>query len=259
MMINKISSKESSLFKYAKKLVSNSSFRKKEKKFIVEGLREIQNCKNSHFTIDQIFVLEDKLQDLNIPKLKTNLISHELIGQIIYRETEGIFAIVNYKSSKLVDLKIDKDELFLVLQNPEKPGNVGAIMRTFEACGFKNIILTDSSIEVYNPNIIRASLGSIFSLNIFQLTTNETIDYLIKNNFNIYGAYIESNKIYKEVDYKKRCAVVIGPEKSKINDQLLSKCNNLINIPMFGNVDSLNLSVSAGIILYEAINQRKFS
>ena len=258
-MINKISSKESSLFKYAKKLVSKSNFRKKEKKFIVEGLREIQYCKNSNFIIDQIFVVQDKLQNINIPGTKINLISRELIEQIIYRENEGIFAIVHYNLSKIFDLKIDKDELFLVLQNPEKPGNVGAIMRTFEACGFKNIILTDSSIEVYNPNIIRASLGSIFSLNIFQLTTSETIDYLIKNNFNIYGAYIESNKIYNEVDYKKRCAVVIGPEKSKINDQLLSKCNNLINIPMFGNVDSLNLSVSAGIILYEAINQRKFS
>ena len=258
-MINKISSKESSLFKYAKKLVSKSNFRKKEKKFIVEGLREIQYCKNSNFIIDQIFVVQDKLQNINIPNTKINLISRELIEKIIYRENEGIFAIVHYNLSKIFDLKIDKDELFLVLQNPEKPGNVGAIMRTFEACGFKNIILTDSSIEVYNPNTIRASLGSIFSLNIFQLTTTETIDFLIKNNFNIYGAYIESNKIYKEVDFKKRCAVVMGPEKSKINDQLLSKCNNLINIPMFGNVDSLNLSVSAGIILYEAINQRKFS
>ena len=258
-MINKISSKESSLFKYAKKLVSKSNFRKKEKKFIVEGMREIQYCKNSNFIIDQIFVVQDKLQNINIPGTKINLISRELIEQIIYRENEGIFAIVHYNLSKIFELKIDKDELFLVLQNPEKPGNIGAIMRTFEACGFKNIILTDSSIEVYNPNIIRASLGSIFSLNIFQLTTSETIDYLIKNNFNIYGAHIESNKIYKDVDYKKRCAIVMGPEKSKINDQLLSKCNNLINIPMFGNVDSLNLSVSAGIILYEAINQRKFS
>ena len=147
----------------------------------------------------------------------------------------------------------------MVLQNPEKPGNIGAIMRTFEACGFKNIIITDSHTEVYNPNTIRASLGSIFSLNIFQLTTTEAINFLKKNNFKIYGAYIESSIIYKDVDYKKRCAVVMGPEKSKINDQLLSNCDNLINIPMFGNVDSLNLSVSTGIILYEAINQRKFS
>ena len=132
-------------------------------------------------------------------------------------------------------------------------------MRTFEACGFKNIIITDPQTEVYNPNTIRASLGSIFSLNIFQLTSTETINFLKKNNFKIYGAHIESSIIYKDVDYKKRCAVVMGPEKSKINDQLLSKCDNLINIPMFGNVDSLNLSVSTGIILYEAINQRKFS
>ena len=179
-MINKISSKESSLFKYAKKLISKSNFRKREKKFIVEGFREIQHCKNSNFTIDQIFVLEDKLQSLSIKDLKVNLITRELIEQIIYRESEGIFAIVNYKPSKISDLKIDKDDFFLVLQNPEKPGNIGAIMRTFEACGFKNIIITDSQTEVYNPNTIRASLGSIFSLNIFQLTATETINFLKK-------------------------------------------------------------------------------
>ena len=177
----------------------------------------------------------------------------------MYKRQEGIFAIVNYKPSKISDLKIDKDDFFLVLQNPEKPGNIGAIMRTFEACGFKNIIITDSHTEVYNPNTIRASLGSIFSLNIFQLTATEAINFLKKNNFKIYGAHIESSIIYKDVDYNKRCALIMGPEKSKINDQLLSKCDNLINIPMFGNVDSLNLSVSTGIILYEAINQRKFS
>ena len=132
-------------------------------------------------------------------------------------------------------------------------------MRTIEACGFKNIIITDSNTEVYNPITIRASLGSIFSLNIFQLTATEAINFLKKNNFKIYGAHIESSIIYKDVDYTKRCALIMGPEKSKINNQLLSKCDNLINIPMFGNVDSLNLSVSTGIILYEAINQRKFS
>jgi len=258
-MINKISSKESSLFKYAKKLISKSNFRKREKKFIVEGFREIQHCKNSNFTIDQIFVLKDKLQSLSIKDLKINLITRELIEQIIYRESEGIFAIVNYKTSKISDLNIEKDDFFLVLQNPEKPGNIGAIMRTFEACGFKNIIITDSHTEVYNPNTIRASLGSIFSLNIFQLTATEAINFLKKNNFKIYGAHIESSIIYKDVDYNKRCALIMGPEKSKINDELLSECDNLINIPMFGNVDSLNLSVSTGIILYEAINQRKFS
>ena len=100
-MINKISSKESSLFKYAKKLISKSNFRKREKKFIVEGFREIQHCKNSNFTIDQIFVLKDKLQSLSIKDLKINLITRELIEQIIYRESEGIFAIVNYKTSKI--------------------------------------------------------------------------------------------------------------------------------------------------------------
>ena len=117
-MINKISSKESSLFKYAKKLISKSNFRKREKKFIVEGFREIQHCKNSNFTIDQIFILEDKLQSLSIKNFKINLITRELIEQIIYRESEGIFAIVNYKTSKISDLNIEKDDFFFSSTKP---------------------------------------------------------------------------------------------------------------------------------------------
>ena len=81
---------------------------------------------------------------------------------------------------------MNDDELFLILENPEKPGNIGAIMRTFEASGFKNIVLTDSNVEIFNPNTIRASLGSIFSLNIFQTKTNEIINFLEKNKFKLY-------------------------------------------------------------------------
>ena len=259
-MINKISSRDNSLFKYARKLNQKANFRKKEKKFIVEGQKEIELCLKSNFIIDMIFISnKKKSKKIDKPNIQIYEMDDNLIKKIIYRESEGVFAIVNYKYFDIEKLKLNDDELFLILENPEKPGNIGAIMRTFEASGFKNLVLSDSNVEIFNPNTIRASLGSIFSLNISQTKTNEIINFLERNNFKIYSSYIKSNTDYKKIDFKKRCAIVMGPEKSSINNQFIKKSDKLLSIPIHGKVDSLNLSVATAIILYEALNQRKFS
>ena len=258
-MINKISSKDNTTFKYVKKLFDKSSFRKKEKKFIVEGSREIDLCFKSKFEIECIFISDKKNQKFNYSNIETIVISQDLIKKIIYRESEGIFAIVKEKKQQLSDLNFNSDELILVLENPEKPGNVGAIMRTFEACGFKNIIMIDAQIDIYNPNTIRSSLGAVFQLNIFKMNYVDIFDFLKKNDFKIYSSFIKSKMKFTDVDLKERCALVMGPEKSSISEIFMKNSDELISIPMFGNVDSLNLSVSTGIILYEAVNQRKFS
>ena len=135
-MFNKISSKDNPSFKYAKKLFDKSSFRKKEEKFIVEGIREIDFCYKSNFDIESIFVTDKKNKNLNYFDININVINEGLLKKIIYRESEGIFAIVKEKKQDLNHIKLNRNELILVLENPEKPGNVGAIMRTYEACGF---------------------------------------------------------------------------------------------------------------------------
>ena len=257
-MINKISSKDNTTFKYLKKLFDKSSFRKKEKKFIVEGTREIDLCYKSKFEIECIFISDKKNQSLNYLNIETIVITEELIKKIIYRESEGIFAIVKEKKQQLADLKLNSDELILVLEKPEKPGNVGAIMRTFEACGFKNIIMIDTYIDIYNPNTIRSSLGTVFQLNVFKMNSVDIFHFLKKHDFKVYSSFIKSKIKFNEIDLKERCALVMGPEKSSISEMFVKNSNALIRIPMFGNVDSLNLSVSTGIILYEALSQRKF-
>jgi len=258
-MINKISSKDNTTFKYVKKLFDKSSFRKKEKKFIVEGTREIDLCFKSKFQIECIFISDKKSQNFNYSNIETILITEDLIKKIIYRESEGVFAIVKEKKQQLTDLKLNRDELILVLENPEKPGNVGAIMRTFEACGFKNIIMIDTKIDIYNPNTIRSSLGAVFQLNVFKMNSEDIFHFLKKYDFKVYGSFIKSKIKFTEIDLKERCALVMGPERSSISEIFMKNSDELISIPMFGNVDSLNLSVSTGIILYEAVNQRKFS
>ena len=258
-MFNKISSKDNPSFKYAKKLFDKSSFRKKEEKFVVEGMREIDFCYKSNFDIESIFLTDKKNKNLNYFDININVINEGLLKKIIYRESEGIFAIVKEKKQDLNHIKLNRNELILVLENPEKPGNVGAIMRTYEACGFKNIILVDTSIDIYNPNTIRSSLGSIFQLNIFKMTSQDVINFFGKNEFTIYGSLIKSKKKFTDINFKKRCALVMGPEKSCISEIFIKNSDELVKIPMFGDVDSLNLSVSTAIILYEAVNQRKFS
>ena len=259
-MANIISSKDSNLFKYARKLYQKANFRKKERKFVVEGLKEIEYCIKSNFIIDSIFMSHNKNYDnIKILNKKIYVVDEKLINEIVYRQSEGIFAIVNYKDFEISKVKLKKDELFLILEKPEKPGNIGAIMRTYEACGFKNLIIVDSSAEVYNPNTIRSSLGSIFYLNIFQIKSIDLIDFLKKNNFKIYSSFINSKKNYCKINFKDRCGIVMGPEKSSINSEFINKSDELFSLPMYGKVDSLNLSVATGIILYEALNQRKFS
>lgn len=176
---------------------------------------------------------------------------------ITYRSSSKIVAIVKRKKFDINKIKFSDDELILVLDKPEKPGNIGAILRTYNALGFKNIIISDTKTEIYNPNIIRSSLGAIFYLNIFQLDTKKTITFLKENNFNIYGSLIKSKTLVNDIDFRNKCAVLMGTESSQINDIFLKNSDSTFKIPMIGDVDSLNLSVSTAIILYQAMIQKK--
>ena len=258
-MSNKISSKDNPSFKYLKKLSDKSSFRKREEKFLVEGLNEISLCMKSNYDIEVIYISTKKNINIFPSDIKINFINEDLLEKITYRKTEGVIAIVKIKKQYLKDIVLDNNEFILVLENPEKPGNIGAIMRTYEACGFKNIFIVNSKIEVYNPNTIRSSLGSIFHLNIFKLDYEQMFNFLKKNQFKVYSSFIKSKKRFDKANYIKKCALIMGPEKDSVSPRCIEKSDELIKIPMYGIIDSLNLSVATGIILYEAVKQRKFS
>ena len=127
----------------------------------------------------------------------------------------------------------------------------------WEIVGIENY--PNAKIDIYNPNTIRSSLGAVFQLNVFKMNSEDIFHFLKKYDFKVYGSFIKSKIKFTEIDLKERCALVMGPEKSSISEIFMKNSDELISIPMFGNVDSLNLSVSTGIILYEAVNQRKFS
>ncbi len=255
-----ISSKYNETYKFLVKVSKKSNVRKKNQKFIVEGLKEINLCINSNYEIDSFFTSDKNFDFKNIIYNnceKRFLLTKDLMETVTYRSTSQIIAIVKRKEFDITKVKLSENELLLILDKPEKPGNIGAIFRTFNAFGFKNIIISDSSTEIYNPNIIRSSLGAVFCLNIFELDQEGTISFLKENHFSIYGSLIKSKNIIQKINFKRRCAILMGTESSSINEFFLKNSRSTFKIPMHGDVDSLNLSVSTAIILYEAMNQRK--
>ena len=178
-----ISSINNIKIKYLKKLRSSNSFRKKERKFYVEGLKELKLCIESGFIVDSIYCSSNMSQILEINSLKADyFIDDKIMSQIIMRKTEGIFGIFNEKSNKINAIDFSKDEFILVLDRPEKPGNVGAIFRSCQAFGFKNIIIAETNLDIYNPIIIRSSLGAVFKLNVFKLSFEGIKNLLKKEN-----------------------------------------------------------------------------
>ena len=255
-----ISSLKNIKIKYLKKLRSSNSFRKKERKFFVEGLKELMLCVESGFIVDSIYCSSKMNGILERNSLKADyLIDSKIMSQIIMRNSEGIFGVFNEKMNKINDTEFSKDEFVLILDRPEKPGNVGAILRSYEAFGFKNIIIAETNLDTYNPIIIRSSLGAVFKLNVFKFSFEEIKILLKKEKFKIIISDVDAKIPYNKVNLKEKIALVMGPEKSKVSNDFKKISDSVIGIPMYGDVDSLNLSVATSIILAESVNQRKIS
>ena len=251
-----ISSVNNKLIKEVKKLIKNSSYRKKTNRFVVEGLREVKLCSDSDYKIDHLFCSNEKLcYDFN--NTSKYLVQKVIMNMITYRESSQILAIVTKKENSLENYYHNENNFVLVLEKPEKPGNIGAILRSCDAFGFTDVLISDTKTELCNPNTIRASLGALFKLNIYEDKKDRIINFLKINNFKIFGSLIESSKNINEIDFNSKCAVIMGTEANSISSEFIEQSNQCFKIPMTGNVDSLNLSVSTGIILYEIMNQRK--
>lgn len=255
-----ISSTNNIKIKHLKKLRSSNSFRKKERKFYVEGLKELMLCIKSGFIVDSIYCSSNMNGILERNSLKADyIIDNKIMSQIIMRESEGIFGIFNEKVNEINDIDFSTDEFVLILDRPEKPGNVGAIFRSYEAFGYRNIIIAETNLDIYNPIIIRSSLGAVFKLNVFKFSFEEIKTLLKKEKFKIIISDVDAKIHYNKVNLREKIALVMGPEKSKVSNDFKKVSDSVIGIPMYGDVDSLNLSVATSIILAESVNQRKIS
>ncbi len=185
-------------------------------------------------------------------------IPEQLYRKVAYREsTEGIIAEVEYKSLTLEDLKLPENPLVMVLESVEKPGNLGAVLRSADAAGVDAVIFCDPLTDLYNPNLIRASIGAVFTVPTVAASSEETIAFLKARGIQILTAQLQDSSLYYDVDMRRGTALVMGTEATGLTDLWRQAASAHIRIPMLGRLDSLNVSVSAAILLFEAVRQRQ--
>ncbi len=238
-----------------------SSERKKQGIFIVEGEREIKIALSSGFSLKDFYLNED--YNKNKENLKINnptLLSKEVFEKVSYRESpDGNLAVFSFFSLSLDKLNLSKNPLVIILDSTEKPGNLGAILRTADAGKIDAVILTNPKIDIYNPNVIRASQGTVFSVPLAVASPEKTKEFCENNNIKIFATTPDTKKDYLEAEYKTPTAILLGSEAKGLDANWLSLANEKIKIEMRGEIDSLNLSVSTAIIVFEALRQRKIN
>ena len=244
------------------KLKEKSSERKSQDLIVVEGLREIMMAKENGFGIKTIFFCEDiagkKSRELVASVSHLVKISKSVFEKIAYRKnSDGLLALVRSKHVRLKDLKLSALPLLIILESVEKPGNLGAILRTADASGADAVIVCDPKTDMYNPNLIRSSIGCVFSKQVVAASSEEVIDFIREKKIRLYAAALTAKKRYTESDFTIGSAIVLGTEAEGLSPKWLSLADEQIKIPMLGKTDSLNVSASCAVIVYEAIRQRQ--
>jgi TrmH family RNA methyltransferase len=263
-MNKEINSVQNTYIKDLFQLKEKSRERKKSGMFLIEGEREIDLALKGNYEIETILYFpelfsEAKLKDLKTKHFTTIQISKEVYQKLAHRETtEGVLAVAKSKSLLLENIQFkSKNPLVLVAEAPEKPGNIGALLRTADAANVDAVIIANPKTDLYNPNIIRSSVGCLFTNQIATGTTSEIITFLNAHNINIYCAALQASETYYTQDYTKPTAIVVGTEATGLSDEWLNTSTQNIIIPMQGDIDSMNVSVAAGILIFEAVRQRR--
>jgi len=264
-MVKEITSLQNPLIKHLIQIKEKSRARKKAGIFLIEGRREIMLAVKGGYHLETVFFNPEIILDEDISKLTPQNaeiieISKEVYQRLAHRDkTEGILAVAKSKSHKLSDLKLtSKNLLILVAEAPEKPGNIGALLRTADAAKIDAVIIANPKSDLYNPNSIRSSVGCVFTNQVAVGSTQEIIHFLKANNVDIYCAALQSSELYTSQDYTKSSAIVMGTESTGLSGEWLEQSKKNIIIPMLGEIDSMNVSVAAGILIFEAKRQRDF-
>ena len=268
-MIKQISSGQNSFIKQLIQLKEKSRMRKYSGQFLIEGQREVELALKGNYELEivlfysELFSEEELNKQLKEVTLQPDIvsISKEVYQKLAHRETtEGLLAVAKAKSLTLSELNINKDNpLILVAEAPEKPGNIGALLRTADAAKVDAVIIANPKTDMYNPNIIRSSVGCVFTNQIAIGSTAEVINYLKEHNINIYCAALQASVDYHTQDYIKPTAIVVGTEATGLSEVWLQHSTQNIIIPMHGEIDSMNVSVAAGILIFEAKRQRQIN
>ena len=276
-------------------LQEKSKARREQGLFVVEGRRELEHCLEGGYEIRTLFYCPEIAEEGVVSKISGHPrpdkregpagvasgrgrseaeaifdtipsaakplvieIPEQIYRKVAYREsTEGIIAEVAYKSLKLEDLKLPENPLIVVLESVEKPGNLGAVLRSADAAGADAVLICDPLTDLYNPNLIRASIGAVFTVPTVAVSSEDAIAFLKAKSIQILTAQLQDSSPYYDVNMRKGTAIVMGTEATGLTNPWRQAASAHIRIPMLGRLDSLNVSVSAAILLFEAVRQRQ--
>nr|WP_299383834.1 RNA methyltransferase [Allomuricauda sp.] len=261
-----ISSAQNPLIKKVLLLKEKSRERKKTGLFVIEGFREIELAKKGGYHITTLLYCPEIASGFsNDPISKNPTVEHVQLSKSVYEKvahrgtTEGIIALAQSREHKLENLQFKNgNPLVLVAEAPEKPGNVGALLRTADAANIDAVIIANPKSDVYNPNIVRSSVGCVFTTQIAMDTTENIISFLKQKNIRIFCAALTASKNYVSCDFQGPTAIVVGTEATGLTPDWLQHSDQNIIIPMQGEIDSMNVSVSAAILIFEAKRQRGY-
>lgn len=261
--MKQISSVQNPFIKSLVQLQEKAKARKESGTFLIEGKREIALAIKGNYEIETILFLPELVAEAEFSILSQSIqwieITKEVYQKLAYRDTtEGILAVAKTKSLRLADLQLSENPLILIAEAPEKPGNVGALLRTADAANLDAVIIANPKSDMYNPNIVRSSVGGLFTNQIATGSTEEIISFLRQRNINFYCATLQNSTPYHTQNYTNPTALVVGTEATGLTDAWRNAATSNIIIPMQGEIDSMNVSVAAAILIFEAKRQRDF-
>lgn len=259
-MAEVITSTANAKVKHLVALSEKSSLRKSEGVFVLEGAREVERAIAAGYKPRAIYVCPDIFNSKTSFQASATPIfevSRPVYEKIAYRgSTEGVVAEMYIKDTSLDELQLGPNPLIVVLEGVEKPGNLGAVLRSADAVGIDALILADTRVDLYNPNVLRASTGAVFSVPTISCSSAQAIKFLKEKGIRIYTAQLQDSNLYYDTDFRGPSAIVFGTEATGLTNEWRTAATSHIRIPMNGIADSLNVSVSAAVLMYEALRQR---
>ena len=246
--------------------LSKSKERKEQQLFVIEGARELSLALQSGYLPEAVYVCREMFEKTKYPGLLGTLpeeivfeISSSVFSRIAYREnSDGIVVLAKPKRHGLGDLKLSPNPFLILIEAVEKPGNLGAVLRTADAAAVDAVIVCDPQTDLYNPNVVRSSVGGLFTVQTAVCSSEEAFAWLQNLDITSYAAELRAAEFYQQTDFTHPSAIVMGTEANGLSDFWLKNATKRIKIPMRGKIDSLNVSVSTAVLTFEAMRQRGF-
>jgi len=254
-----ITSTQNPRVKHFVKLRVDKRQRQKDGLLLVEGYDEIQLALSAGYEPHTLLTAPELAsRQLTVSSMETVTVTRPVFEKMSYRDNpDGWLAVFPIPQTSLADLKLSDAPLVIVAESIEKPGNLGAMLRTADAARADALLVCDPRVDVWNPNVVRASRGTVFSVPVVECDNASALEWLKADNIKVLAATPSAEEIYYDVDLSQPVAIAVGTENEGLTDFWMNRADIKVKIPMMGRVNSLNVSVSTALIVYEAVRQRR--